>query len=568
MQDMVQDTVLTIMGKRKADLSLAVKFSLEQAKTAGVLDYSMIPDFVIEVPKDLSFGDFATNAAMLLAKEAKKAPREIAKIILTYFPKEKTGVDSLEIAGPGFINFRMQKGWLSQCLNEILTQGMRFGQSSAGGGRKVQVEFVSANPTGELHMGNARGAAIGDTLANLLKLAGFDAKKEFYVNDAGNQIEKFGLSLEARYFQLLGREVPFPEDGYHGQDIQDTMKLLISEEGDKYLEMEEGLRRELLTAYALEKKLISIRENLKKFGVEYDVWFSEQSLYDSGSVAEVVERLQQKGYVYEKEQALWLEATRFGEEKDEVLVRSNGVPTYYAADIAYHENKFQRGFEKIINVWGADHHGHVARMKGAMEFLGHDRDAMEVILMQLVHLHKDGELVRMSKRTGTYVTLEELMEDVGKDAARFFFVMRSPDSQMDFDLDLAISQTADNPVFYVQYAHARICSLLSLAAEEGYVLDGTQADTTLLNHPSEEMLIRKMADYPDEVIFAAEHLEPHRIAVYVQELASAFHNFYGNCRVVSDDKKLSLARLALSKGVADIIKSSLGAMGVTAPQKM
>ena len=568
MQDNDKIISYTVISKRKAQLLEAITFSLIEAKDNGELDFNQIPDFVIEVPKDITFGDFATNVAMLLAKETKKAPRDIAKIIVDHFPKEKKGVASLEIAGPGFINFRMENKWLAKCLTEILDQGSRFGYSNKGAGKKVQVEFVSANPTGELHMGNARGAAIGDTLANLLKMAGYDSKKEFYINDAGNQIEKFGGSLEARYLQLLGEDVPFPEDGYHGEDVTETMRQLISEIGDKYKKMEENLRRELLTAYALEKKLNSIRETLKRFSVEYDIWFSEQSLYDSGAIVDVVEKMRQKGYVYEKDQALWLEATRFGEEKDEVLVRGNGIPTYYAADIAYHENKFQRGFEKIINVWGADHHGHVARMKGAMGVLGHERDALEVILMQLVHLHQGGQLMRMSKRTGTYVTLEELMDEVGKDAARFFFVMRSPDSQMDFDLDLAKSETSDNPVYYVQYAHARICSLLNMAKDEGYNIDNIKSKTELLTHQSEEMLIRKMAEFPDEVIFAAEHLEPHRIAVYVQELAAAFHNFYGNCRVLGDDENLSLARLALVKGVAGIIKTSLEAMGVTAPQKM
>lgn len=542
--------------------------ALARAKDAGALQYENVPEFVVEIPRDPAHGDFASNAAMLLAREAKKAPRLIAQDIAAHFPRQILPLKEIEVAGAGFINFRLAEGWLYECLEEILAAGEDYGRSQIGRGKKAQVEFVSANPTGELHMGNARGAAIGDTMAALLDMIGYEVEREFYINDAGNQIERFGLSLEARYLQALGEDAPFPEDGYHGADILHTMEDLIQKDGDKYKDMAPSLRRELLTRYALEKKLESIKETLRSFGVEYDVWFSEQSLHDEGAIAAIVQALQERGLVYQQDEALWLDCRSFGEEKDEVLVRSNGVPTYYAADIAYHDHKYRRGFDLVINVWGADHHGHVARMHGAMEALGYPKESLHIILMQLVRLYQNGEILRMSKRTGTYVTLAELIEEVGKDAARFFFVMRSPDSQMDFDLDLAASQSADNPVYYVQYAHARICSILEGAAAEGLQPDEAPLELSLLQHPSELALIRIMADFPDEIIYGAQHYEPHRIAGYVQELAAGFHNFYTHCRVRGEEKALSLARLALIKAAAITLKNGLNLIGVQAPQKM
>ena len=560
---------LTIIGKRKAAIEAGIAEALAKAADAGELSFARIPDFIVEVPRDPDHGEFATNAAMLLAKEAKCPPRSIAAQIIKYFSTGTGGVDSLEVAGPGFINFRMKKDWLALCLKEILAEGDTFGSSSFGKGQKIQVEFVSANPTGELHIGNARGAAIGDTLSSLLQMAGYEVQREFYINDAGNQIEKFGYSLEARYLQALGEDVPFPEDGYHGEDVRTAMAELAEEVKDKYQAMESPLRRELLTSWALKKKISSIHDALEKFGVNYDVWFSEQTLHDSGAIVEIVEKMQKEGWVYEKDDALWLDCRRFGEEKDEVLVRSNGIPTYFAADIAYHDNKFKRGFDTVIDIWGADHHGHVARMKGAMEALGYSRDQLEVILMQFVRLYEGGELLRMSKRTGTYVTLEELVEEVGCDAARFFFVNRSADSLIDFDMDLAKSQSADNPVFYVQYAHARICSILANAQKEGYHLPHLdKMDLSCLQDPSELALIRRMADFPDEVARAAMLREPHHIASYVQEMASTFHHFYSQCRVLGEAPELTFARLWLARGVATILERALAVMGVDAPEKM
>ncbi len=558
----------TIIGQRKQIIKEAIAEAVTVAKEQGLLSFANCPDFTVEVPREASHGDFSTNAAMMLAKACKKAPRDIASIIIDKFPTQKL-VAKIEVAGPGFINFYLHDYWLNDCLKEILSEGENYGRSDFGQGKKVQVEFVSANPTGELHMGNARGAAIGDTLASLLTLAGYEVQREFYINDAGNQIEKFGLSLEARYFQALGEDMPFPEDGYHGQDIIDTVQALVDQEGDKYKNMDASLRRELLTNYALAKKIASIKETLADFGVHYDVWFSEQSLHDSGAITDIIQKLQDSDYLYEKEGALWFDCRRLGQDKDEVLVRSNGVPTYFAADIAYHNNKFERGFDQVINIWGADHHGHVARMKEAMNALGYEPQRLHVILMQLVRLYQGGEILRMSKRTGTYVTLAELMEDIGKDAARFFFVMRSADSQMDFDLDLAKKQSSDNPVYYVQYAYARICSMMAAAEKEGYEEKPVAScDLRLLRHASELALIRHMADFPDEIIYAAENYEPHRLAGYVQEVASLFHNFYSHCRVLDEDKELAASRIWLAKGVATIIKTSLEAMGVTAPEKM
>lgn len=557
--------VKNIENQIKASLEKA----LHKAKEAGELNFTAIPEYVLEVPREKVYGDFAANIGMLMAKEAKMPPRKIAEIIVNHLATQDTWVEKVEIAGPGFINFYMNHAWVYAVLPLILEQGDAYGRSDFGGGKKVQVEFVSANPTGVLHMGNARGAALGDSLASVMEAAGYDVSREFYINDAGNQIEKFAKSLEARYLQLLGEDVPFPEDGYHGQDIMDTMQHLIDQQGDKFKSMDGELRREFLVKYALEEKIANIRKVLEDFGVHYDVWFSEQTLHDSGEVTNVVAQLKKDGHIYENEGALWFNTTQFGDEKDEVVVRSNGVPTYFAADIAYHKNKFHRGFEQVINIWGADHHGHVARMKGAVKALGYEPEQLTVILMQLVRLFRGGEILRMSKRTGTYVTLNELMEEVGRDAARYFFVMRSPDSQMDFDLDLAKSQSADNPVFYVQYAHARICSILRQAEEMGCPLpELSEKDFRVLSDPSEIALIRKMADLPDEIISGAVNMAPHRMTGFAHELASLFHGFYTNCRVLTDEPEVRNARLLLTKATGICIRNVLRLIGVSAPERM
>ena len=555
----------TLMGKRRQIVRDRVEQALYRAKEAGQLDFERLPAFVVEAPREAAHGDYAVNIAMLLAKVCHKAPRDIAKIVAEQIDFSASPIATMEIAGPGFINFHMKETWLSDVIAEIAAEGADFGRSTSGNGQKIQVEFVSANPTGDLHMGNARGAAIGDSLASILALAGYEVEREYYINDAGNQIDKLARTLNALYLQKLGEDVPLPEDGYPGEDLPIVINRLIAELGDKYQNLDESLRKEYLAQYALKAKVDAICNSLRNFGVEYDVWFSEQSLHDSGAIKAVLTELEERGWLLEKDGAIWLDCERFGEEKPEVLVRANGVPTYFAADIAYHQHKFQRGFDTVIDIWGADHHGHVARMKGAMEAIGYNRDQLEVILMQFVRLYQNGELLKMSKRTGNYVTLDELIEEVGKDAARFFFVMRGADSLIDFDMDLAKSQSADNPVYYVQYAHARICSILRTAAEQGV---SPAMDASLLVEASEHEIIRKLADYPDEVVNAARLREPHRVAVYLMDLAGQFHNFYGQCHCIVEDNALMQSRLALVQSVAGVIKSGLTALGVSAPEKM
>lgn len=539
------------------------------AQAAGELLFEELPNYVLEEPRDRQHGDLATNLAMVLAKQAKRSPREIATTLIKHLDTTGTWIQSSEIAGAGFINFHLDPLWLTNVIVEVLKAGEGYGQVDIGKGQKIQVEFVSANPTGLLHMGNARGAALGDSLASLLSMAGYEVSREFYINDAGNQIHNFALSLEARYLQQLGQDAPFPEGGYHGEDLIETVKGLIAKVGDKYLSVEPGLRREFLVRYALGEKMHDIRETLEDFGVVYDVWFSEQSLHDSGEVRLTLEELQKKEYIYEKEGALWLKSTLFGDEKDEVVVRSNGTPTYFAADIAYHRNKFDRGFGQVINIWGADHHGHVARMKGAMSALGYDSDHLQIILMQLVRLIQKGEVVKMSKRSGQYITLRELMDEVGRDAARFFFILRDPDSTVDFDMDLARAQSSDNPVYYVQYAHARLCSILRQAEELGDA--GTlplEEDLKRLNSSEERDLLKKMADFPSEIMVAARLMEPHRLARYVLDLAGLFHTFYNSQRVLVDDEGLRRARLSLVRAVKQIVSNVLGILGVSAPDRM
>ncbi|GAB4269486.1 arginine--tRNA ligase [Thermincola ferriacetica] len=559
----------SVLERLKDNLIEVIKIAVIKAKEAGDISFEEIPDFVLEVPRERGHGDFATNIAMLLTRQARMAPRQIAEAIVKQLDKSDLPIVNIEVAGPGFINFYLSAEWLYDVLPEIEDQGVKYGYSSVGNGLKVQVEFVSANPTGLLHMGNARGAALGDSMASLLAAAGFDVQREFYINDAGNQIENFGKSLEARYFQLLGRDVAFPEDGYHGQDIIDTVQGIIDREGNKYLSLDSRLRRELLVKEALNEKLDGIRKSLADFGVKYDVWFSEQTLHDSGAVEQVLNELREKGYIYEHEGALWFKATEFGDEKDEVVVRSNGTPTYFAADIAYHKNKFDRGFQWVINIWGADHHGHVNRLKGAMQALGYDPDKLQVVIMQLVRLFRGGEIVRMSKRSGEFVTLDDLVEEVGKDAARYFFVMRSPDSHLDFDMDLAKSKSNDNPVYYIQYAHARICSIFRQVQESGIsVPSARNINPAVLKQAAELELLRKLADFPTEVAEAAVNLEPHRMARYLHELAGIFHSFYNSNRVMIEDKDIRDARLVLVKSVQQVLKTGLALLGLTAPERM
>lgn len=557
---------MNIIEDTKSALRQAVAAACQKAMADGVLPEAELPDFVIETPKDEKNGDFSTNVAMQLTRIMRQNPRKIAEAIVGGIALPEL-IDHIDIAGPGFINFYLVNHWLHKVLPAIQQEDADYGKSNAGNGERIQVEFVSANPTGLLHMGNARGGALGDTLAAVLNEAGYACDKEYYINDAGNQVENLGKSVEARYFELLGRDdYEIPEDGYHGKDIIATAQRLLDEKGEAFVDMSEAERRQAMKEYALKEKVTGIRGSLENFGVVFDNWFSEQSLHDAGDVHEVVEILRGKGYVYEKDGAQWLQCTAWGEEKDEVLVRSNGTPTYFAADIAYHRNKFERGYKRLINIWGADHHGHVARLKGAMTALGYPGDDITVILMQLVRLYRGGEIVKMSKRSGQYVTLDELIEEVGKEAARFFFIMRNPDSALDFDLDLAKAESSDNPVYYVQYAHARICSILSVAGVDTPL--AKDVDLSLLSEEAERVLIRKLAEWPQEVADAARELAPYHLAYYAKDLATAFHSFYNSCKVLTDDAALRDARLALVDCSRITLRNVLQLLGLTAPERM
>lgn len=558
------------VDKMKEKLADVLTRTVEKSVKRGVLqDLPELPDFIVEVPREKDHGDFATNLAMLLSKKVHLPPRKIAEILKGYIDLEGLPVEKVEIAGPGFINFYLDPKWVLEILPGIITLDENYGRTDFGGGSKVQVEFVSANPTGLLHMGNARGAALGDSIASILSFCGYQVAREFYINDAGHQIELLGDSLQARYFQLLGRPAEIAAEGYHGEDIIETVKGFINLYGNSFLDTGEEERKNALVEFTLKEKLTAIKETLLSFGVSYDVWFSEQDLHKNSVVREIVDRLNSMGFLYEHEGALWFKAREFGVEKDEVILRSNGAPTYFATDIAYHFNKFQRGFDRVINIWGADHHGHVARMKGAVAALGYNPDALHVIIMQLVRLYRGGEIVRMSKRAGQYVTLEELIEEVGRDAARYFFVMRSADSHLDFDLDLARAQSNENPVYYIQYAHARICSIFRQLDETGKKLPSPGPDDlNLLREEAELVLARRLADFPEEVLMAVKDLAPHRLTRYLHEVAGLLHSFYNSHRVISPDERLSCARLMLVKATRIVLRNGMRLLGIQAPERM
>lgn len=558
------------------ELREQVRNTVKNALTAAI-DKSELPqaevgEITVETPKEKEHGEFSSNIAMQLARQVRKAPVQTAAILIGNMDFAGTYIEKAECAGPGFINFFLKQTWLYDALKIVDRERGDYGRINIGHGEKVMVEFVSANPTGPLHMGNARGGALGDCIASVLQAAGYDVTREFYINDAGNQIEKFGISLEARYIQLLkGMDaVEFPEDGYQGEDIIDHMKNYIAEYGDRLLEASPEERRSALVNYALPKNIERIRKGLEAYGIHYDVWFSEKSLYESGELADTLNYLREHGYVVEKEGAEWFRATEFGIEKDEVLVRNNGLTTYFASDIAYHRNKFQkRGFDRVINLLGADHHGHVARMKAAVQAIGTDPSKLDIVLFQLVRLYKNGEIARMSKRTGRAISLEDLLEDVGRDAARFIFNTKASGSHLDFDLDLAVKQSNENPVYYVQYAHARICSMLRLIESEGTrVPSADEADLTRLTAPEELELIRKLAEYPDEIRISAQTLEPSRLTRYVEDVASLFHSFYNACRVKGEEEGLMKARLVLVSATRTVIKNVLDLISISAPERM
>ncbi len=562
----------------------------EAAAAKGLLPAGQTVQGTVEVPKDSRNGDLASSFAMAGAKALHMAPRAIAQIVLEHLELEGSLFQRAEIAGPGFLNFFYAPRWYGGVLSAIEAEPERYGACEEGKGRKVMVEFVSANPTGPMHMGNARGGVLGDTLANVLARAGWDAWKEFYVNDAGNQIHKFAMSIHARYMQLiLGEDAcPFPEDGYHGDDIRELAQGFYELHGDAYKDAPEEQWLEDMSRFGLERNIPKMKEDLRRYGIEYDQWFFESELHSSGYVAQTVDLLTQKGWTYEKEGALWLDTTKLLKEKyvregktreqadkldlkDDVLRRANGFYTYFAADIAYHRNKFeQRGFDLVINVWGADHHGHVARLQAALDGLGLDGShRLVIVLMQLVNLLQDGKPVRMSKRTGKAIALHDLLDEISVDAARYYFNNRAATSPLDFDLDLAVRQDSDNPVYYVQYAHARICSLLANLSQDGVQAPRcADVDPALLTAEEERALIKTLAQYPEEIRLAARDYDPSRIDRYLTTLAGDFHRFYNSCRIKGEQADLQSARLKLADSVRLVLANGLGLLGVSAPSKM
>ncbi|WP_394238652.1 arginine--tRNA ligase [Niallia oryzisoli] len=535
---------------------------------AGLATEEQLPDVILEIPKEKVNGDYSTNMAMQLARVAKKAPKMIAEELVANFDKSKASIEKIEIAGPGFINFYMNNSYLTDLIPAIMDAGEKYGETTVGNNEKIQVEFVSANPTGDLHLGHARGAAVGDSLCNILAKAGYDVSREYYINDAGNQINNLALSVDARYHQALGIDKPMPEDGYHGEDIIGIGKKLAEEFGDKFVEMDEEERFQQFREYGLKYEMAKLKQDLEDFRVGFDVWFSETSLYHNGKIDDALQKLRDNGYIFEQDGATWLRSTDFGDDKDRVLIKQDGSYTYLLPDIAYHRDKLERGFEKLINIWGADHHGYIPRMKAAIQALGYGADTLEVEIIQLVHLYKNGEKMKMSKRTGKAVTMRDLVEEVGLDATRYFFAMRSADTHMDFDLDLAVSQSNDNPVYYAQYAHARICSILR-SAEEQNLSYSTDADFSFIQAEKEIDVLKKLGEFPEAVGEAALKRMPHRISNYIFELASNFHSFYNAEKVLDlEEVEKTKARLSLIKAVQITLKNALDLIGVSAPEKM
>lgn len=550
----------------KQEIEQAIMTAAERAAAEGLLPQgAALPPIVLEEPPEKDMGDIATNFAMQSARVFRKSPKAIAEIIVSYLTGD--WLERTEIAGPGFINLYLKPSVYADMLRGVLAAGEAYGQLPArADAPRVQVEYVSANPTGPLHVGHGRGAAVGSALVKLLRAAGYAVDSEYYVNDAGNQMNLLAVSVNARYLELLGQAVTFPENGYHGADITETARRIIDKDGDKYLALPEEERLRIFQDVAYREKLAALKEDLADFGVTFDRWFSERTLHPD-AVRRAVDELLARGTAYRKDGAVWLRSTDYGDDKDRVIFRDNGVPTYLAADIAYHDDKYRRGYGRLINIWGADHHGYVARVKAAMAALGHDPAQLTVLFLQMVSLYRDGDLVKLSKRTGETVTLRELMEEVGVDAARYFFIMRSLDSQLDFDLDLAKKRSNENPVYYVQYAHARISSIFRQAGELGLTpADG--AELALLKEDTEIALIKKLAAYPEEIARAAAEYAPQRIARYSYELAGAFHSFYNQCRIVGREKPLASARLALVTATRHVIRHSLGILGVSAPEQM
>ena len=568
-------------------LAAAIKDAAQKAIDNGALKPGVLPEVMLEVPPQKEFGDFATNFAMQSARSLHCAPRQIAQAVVDNL--DCASVEKMEIAGPGFINFYLKQNWTADLLKSILAAGENYGNLPANDLGRIQVEYVSANPTGPLHIGHARGAAVGSAMVNLLRAAGYDVESEYYINDAGNQMNNLAASVNARYLQLLKLEemggvpadltvkqldemptgIAFPENGYHGYDIIETAQRIIRIYGNEFVALDEKERLGKFLEIAYKEKQAGLKEDLEAFGVTFDVWFSEKSLHEANKIHEAVDFLKERGYIYEQGGALWLNSTAQGDDKDRVVIRDNGVPTYFAADIAYHRNKFERGFARVINLWGADHHGYIARVKAAVNALGFDANNLEIMLLQMVRLYRNGDIVKLSKRTGETITLRELMDEVGTDAARYFFCMRSLDSQLDFDMTLATEKSNENPVYYIQYAHARISSIgrqLAEAGIEAVAMD--ELNLGALETPEELALIKKLGEYPELIARAARERAVHSVATYAYELAGLFHSFYNQCRILGVDTNLQQARIALVKAVGHTIRHALGILGVSAPERM
>ena len=577
-----------IQNAKDQVLDLTVS-AYQKAAAEGLLPQDAAVTPSVEIPKDTANGDYTTTFCLAAAKALKKNPRQVAQILMDHMDLSGSYFTSVEMAGPGFLNFRLGDRWFRDTVACVEQEGAAYGCNDALKGQKIMVEFVSANPTGPMHMGNARGGVLGDTLASVLQKSGANVWREFYVNDAGNQIEKFAKSLEARYLQIIKGEdaVEFPEDGYHGDDIRELARAFYDREGEKYLDCDQKTRHDALARFGLDNNIPKMQRDLARYGITYDQWFFESSLHESGYVADSVQALTDLGYTYEKDGALWLNTSRILAEnlkkagksdadieklglKDDVLRRANGFYTYFAADIAYHRNKFAvRGFDKVINVWGADHHGHVARLKGAMDALGLDGEhRLDIVLMQLVKLVRDGEVVRMSKRTGKAISLTDLLDEIPVDACRYFFNAK-PETQMEFDLGLAVREDSENPVYYVQYAHARICTLLKALEAEGYTVPAAgEVDFSLLSGEAEQALIKKIAAYSQVVRLAARDYDPSHINRYLTELAGDFHRFYTACRIKGEERPVLLARLKLADTARSVLKNAMTLIGCTAPEKM
>jgi len=553
----------------KDKISQLIRQAVSKAYADGQLPSELIPDVEVTEPKAAAHGDFSTNVAMVMASAQKMAPRKTAEVIVRRLGDDGGIVEKTEIAGPGFINFFLKPAAWHAVLSDIHRTDRRYGSANVGKGQKIQVEFVSSNPTGPLHVGHGRGAAVGDSVAGILSACGFDVQKEYYINDSGRQIATLGRSVLLRYRQLHGRQIQFPEDCYQGDYIRDLAAELQTIHGDGLLDLSDDQAVSMCARFAAERILEGIRDDLTAFGVQFDCWFSEQSLYDSGRVDEVVADFQRRGIVYQKDGALWFGTSAYGDEKDRVVVRSNGQTTYFASDIAYHEDKYRRGFDRVIDVWGADHHGYIPRMRAAVEASGHRRDQFDVILVQLVNLLRGGEPVVMSTRAGEFVTLREVIDEVGRDAARFIFLTRHYDSALDFDLEVAKQKTNENPVYYVQYVHARIASIIRKGRKtDVFNCERNEQAIAMLVEPEEIELIKNLARYPEVVRGSALAMEPHRITFYLMNLAAAFHAYYNKHRVLVEDSTLRCGRLNLVLAVQKVIRNGLNLLGVSAPERM